>query len=395
MNTPKSLPNQNTTLPNKTNKTNPARRYFMISGTAAAVTMTLNSAQASSKATNQTTRLNADAANTMQAAQPEIARQIGLSSSNWTDKLAHPIPFQHGPGLGKERGLVLGGGGAYLLAWTVGYFRALKKNGVDMNTADVIVGTSAGSIAATMLTSGSLNRFQNELDFFAEFPKIFTKLVPAIKSNPSQARARHMAVAAKDNALSTIQAIGHAAMAAHNPDGPDKYISVMKDILVRTQWPSSKLHTTAVDCYTGERLVVSQSAGIPVNVACAASSSLPGALGPTWLNDRLCMDGGFCETSTHSDVVAGVKRALIFSLSDGGYDAVKLGLRTSGMPNTLQQEIKNLEAGGTKTKLIVCGLLPGQTSVNSIMDPQWIGPMMKYGFERGQADAAMLKQFWN
>ncbi len=370
---------------------NPARRHFMVSGTAAAVALSVNSAQASVQASNQAQA----AAKTMEAAQTEISRQVGLSTAKWTDKLAHPIPYKNGPGAGRARGLVLGGGGTYLLAWTVGYFRALKKNGVDMNTADVIVGTSAGSIAAAMLTNGSLNRFKSELDFFAEFPKVFTKLVPALKSNPSQARARHMAISAINTNPSTIQAIGHAAMAAHNPDGPDRHFNVLKEILLRTQWPSSKLYTTAVDCYTGERLVVSESSGIPVNVACAASSSLPGALGPTWLHDRLCMDGGICETSTHSDVVTGVKRALIFSLSDGGPDAVKLGLRTSGMPNTLQQEIKDLEAAGTKTKLIVCGLLPGQTSLNSIMDPQWIAPMLKYGFERGAADAAMLKDFWN
>lgn len=368
-----------------------SRRHFLVSGAASAAALTVTSAQSQA----QSSTPSPVAAKTMQAAQSEISRQISLSTSKWTDSLAHPIPYKNGPGVGKERGLVLGGGGTYLLAWTVGYFHALKKNGVDLNTADVIVGTSAGSIAATMLTTGRLSRFKNELDFFAEFPKIFTKLVPALKSNPSQARARNMAVSAKDAELSTIQAIGHAAMAAHNPDGPQKHFNVMKDILLRTEWPSSKVYTTANDCYTGERLVVSKSSGIPINVACAASSSLPGALGPTWLHDRLCMDGGICQTSTHSDIVTGVKRALVISLTDGGSDAVKLGLRTSGMPNTLQQEVKDLEAGGTKTKLIIAGLLPGQASVNSIMDPKWIAPMLKYGFERGMDDATMMKSFWN
>jgi len=381
MSSPKALPPSPKTT----------RRHFMISGTAAAVAISANSAQVSAQTANN----NAAAAKTMQAAQAELSRQISLSTAKWTDNLAHPIPYQNGPGVGKQRGLVLGGGGMYLLAWNIGYFHAMKKNGVDMNMADVIVGTSAGSIAATILTSGTLDRFQTELDFFAEFPKVFMKLVPAMKSNLSQTRARHMAVSAKDTSLATIQAIGHAAMAANNPDGTDKHFKVMKDVLLRTQWPSPKLHTTAIDCYTGERLVVSQSSGIPVNVACAASSSLPGALGPTWLHDRMTMDGGICQTSTHSDVVAGVKRAVVFSLSDGGPDAVKLGLRTSGMPNTLQQEVKDLESSGTQTKLIVCGLLPGQSSVNSIMDPKWIGPMMKYGYERGLADVPMMKTFWN
>ena len=61
--------------------------------------------------------------------------------------------------------------------------------------------------------------------------------------------------------------------------------------------------------------------------------------------------------------MTGVKRALVISLSDGGPQAVTQGLRTSGMPNTLQQEIRDLEAGGTRTMLTVAGLLPGVDSI--------------------------------
>ena len=113
-----------------------------------------------------------------------------------------------------------------------------------------------------------------------------------------------------------------------------------------------------------------------------------------WLGDRLCMDGGICQTSTHSDVVAGVKRALIISLSDGGPQAVTQGLRTSGMPNTLQQEIRDLEAGDTRTMLTVAGLMPGVDRIDSIMDPKWIAPMLKYGHERGLAELPKVKALW-
>ena len=311
------------------------------------------------------------------------------------DGLAHPIPYQPHLGRGKERGLVLGGGGVYLLSWMMGYFHALKRAGVDLNTADLVVGTSAGSIAGTMLTSDHLWRLDSELDIFSELPKVFAMLVPPTAPNASQIRAQRRAVEATDASVATIQGIGRAAMAARNPDGQSKFYDTMKHLVGQTAWPSERLHTTANDCYTGERLVVSQSANIPVDVACAASASLPGNMGPTWLKNRLCMDGGICQTSTHADVVAGVKRALVFSLTDGGSDAVKIGLRTSGMPNTLQAEVKALEAGGTKTKLVICGLAPGVTHVSNIDDPAWIKPLMAYGRERGLADAASMAEFWN
>jgi len=107
------------------------------------------------------------------------------------------------------------------------------------------------------------------------------------------------------------------------------------------------------------------------------------------------MDGGVSQTSTHADVVAGVKRAVIVSLTDGGSNAVKHGLRTSVMPNTLQAEVKALEAQGTKTKLIVCGLSPGMTHIKSLVDPTSIKPMMTDGRSRGVDEAKELVAFWN
>ena len=183
-------------------------------------------------------------------------------------------------------------------------------------------------------------------------------------------------------------------MAARNPAGPADYFTTVKRLIGETAWPSPKLHTTAVDCYTGERLVVSAASGIPVNHACAASSSLPGSMGPTWLGNRLCMDGGICETSTHADVVSGVRKALIVSLTDGGPEALKQGLRASGLPNTLQQEVETLKAQGTEVVLKVVGLLPGVTYVDSIMDPKYIAPCLKNGYERGLADVPEMQRFW-
>lgn len=326
-----------------------------------------------------------------QQAAPAVAP---TSAEGWDDGLAHPIPYQPQLGAGKERGLVLGGGGIYLASWMAGYFHALKSKDVDMSTADIVVGTSAGSLIGALLTGGHLWRFGAELDFFVEFPKIFTMIVPTMAPNPSQLRARGIADTAVSADPATIQAIGRAAMAARNSDGPSDYFNAVKRVIGEEKWPSPKLHTTANDCYTGERIVVSADDGIEVNHACAASSSLPGSMGPTWLGNRLCMDGGICQTSTHSDVVAGVKKALIISLTDGDPEASKVGLRTSSLPNTLQQEVADLKAQGTQVILKVVGLMPGATRIDSIMDPKWIGPCLKNGNERGLADADEMKSFW-
>ena len=323
-----------------------------------------------------------------------MAQKSIETTTNWNDGLAHPIPFKNPYAQGKQRGLALGGGGTPLLSWYVGYALALKKAGVDLSTADVIVGTSAGSIFGAMLTSGHLWRLADEFDLFADLPKLFSLLVPSQGPNPSQIRAQKASLTAKDASPASIQYIGKTAMAASNPDGIDKYYKVMEKLLMSTAWPVDGMFTTAIDCFTGERVLVSKTSNVPINVACAASSSGPGGIGPTFVKDRLCMDGGICQTSTHSDVIAGVKKAIVISLGDGTVNEQKQGLRISSLPDILNQEIKILVAGGTQTKHIVVGLPPGISHVENLVDPKWIAPYMKYGHERGLADASMMKAFW-
>ena len=54
-----------------------------------------------------------------------------------------------------ERALVLGGGGSTGNAWLIGVIAGLFEAGLDVTTADLIVGTSAGSTAAAQITSAS------------------------------------------------------------------------------------------------------------------------------------------------------------------------------------------------------------------------------------------------
>src|ERR1700722_6926188 len=55
-----------------------------------------------------------------------------------------------------RRGLVLGGGGPLGAAWVIGALCALdEEHGFDPRTADLIVGTSAGSILGALLGAGA------------------------------------------------------------------------------------------------------------------------------------------------------------------------------------------------------------------------------------------------
>ncbi len=332
---------------------------------------------------------------TIAEAEELVAKQDIESTASWNDGLVHQAPYKNPFAQGKERGLALGGGGMPLIAWYAGYATALKKNGVDLSKADVAVGTSAGSIFGAMLMAGHLWRLADEIDLFSEFPKLLAQMMPAVKFNPSQTRAMRAELTARDASPATLQHIGKAAMASLNPDGTSKHYKVIEKLLTSTAWPSEGMFTAAIDCFTGQRIVVSRANNVPINVACAASSSVPGQVGPTFVKDRLCMDGGISQSSTHCDVIAGVRRALVISLGDGTINEQKQGLRISSLPNTLNQEVKDLQAGGAKTKHVVVGLPPGIAKVENLLDPKWIEPFMKFGNDRGIADVAAMKAFWS
>src|SRR5260221_627043 len=53
------------------------------------------------------------------------------------------------------RALVLGGGGVAGVAWELGILLGLYDTGVDVRGADVIIGTSAGSVVGAQIASGT------------------------------------------------------------------------------------------------------------------------------------------------------------------------------------------------------------------------------------------------
>jgi NTE family protein len=309
-------------------------------------------------------------------AQPEVA---------FNDNLAVPIPANPSLGKGKDRALVLGGGGEYFAAWMLGFAHGLKVKGVPYDMPDIIIGTSAGSLVGSTIAGGHLERLTDEFDFFGDFPKILAALVPTGTANPSQIRARDLCQIAHDASVATIQWIGRGAMSANNPP-VSKLQEMIETLTGNRSWPSPKFHAATMDCYTGERLVVSEANKIPISHAVSASMSLPGIFGPTWVGDRICMDGGVSASSTHSDVVAGAKRALVVSLTDGTRGS---GPRFTNIPNGLQQELRGIEAQGTKTLLIAAN--PGQVN---LVSPAEIGPALRAGYDRTFQEADRVKAFW-
>lgn len=290
-------------------------------------------------------------------------------------------------GAGHRRALVLGGGGIYFVAWQIAYLRELKRHGVDLNAATIIVGTSAGSVVAALGAGGRLDRAARQLEALSKLPLLVGALAPGGGLNPSQQRALDVFSAARDDHPETIRAIGFAALAA-DAVAPGKIRRSIALLMPGAKWPSDALHIATVDAYTGERLVVRASSGVPVAHAAAASSSVPGIFSPQPILDRRCMDGGVSGSGINSDIVAGAERVVILALGAGrpGPEPVM-----TIAPDSVQREREALEAQGAR--VVIKG--PVDFTLSQLMSPQSAGVAMKQGTKQAREEVAELADFWH
>lgn len=301
-----------------------------------------------------------------------------------------PIDFEARYGAGTRRGLVLGGGGIFFIAWQVSYLNTLARAGVDLTRAERVVGTSAGSMIAAIYTSGGLGRFARTVELLSHAPGLVSALAPAGNLKPSQNRALDLFRTADNAEPPTVQAIGRAALAA--AAAPAANMRRTATLMIgRRRWPAASLRITTVDAYSGERLVIDHRAGVPIPVAAAASGTVPGLFAPQLIHDRYCMDGGVSGSGIHTDLVAGTKRAFVLSLSEAFRD---LGPRPGGLtqrPGAYQAELEALATSGTE----VLTVGPEHADLTTLMDPRTVPDAMAMGARQAQADTGRIRAFWS
>lgn len=301
--------------------------------------------------------------------------------------LAWRMGFEERYGDGLGRTLVLGGGGIFFVAWQVAYLQALHERGLDLGKAERVVGTSAGSLVATIVTAGHLRRTAGTFDLLAKVPGIVAHLAGGDGALlPSQQRALDLFATAPDAELARVREIGHAALAAHAPPA-EKIRRSLGIVLGVRRWPSAALHITSVDTYTAERLVITEESGIPVARAAAASSAVPGVFTPQSLHDRRAMDGGVSGSGIHADLVAGAERALVLSLATNV--DMPVGAMTSA-PDSQSNELAALAATGTTT--LVKG--PREVDDQALMDPKAVAGAIEMAQQQAADDADEVLALW-
>ncbi len=309
----------------------------------------------------------------------------GLPAPETSDGLARPVDRGARPGAGSDRALVLGGGGVFFIAWQVGYLNELRKRGVDVADAEIVVGTSAGAVVASILTAGRLASFSREVGVLARLMGVRD---PIANLRPSQMRALQLFSEAGDANPETLRDIGFAALAANGESASALRARMRLVVGLRNgKWPATTLNIVTVDAYTAERLVVTDSAGVSVARAAAASASVPGLFQPQPIGDRRCVDGGVSGSGTHTDLVAGARRALVIALSAS---APPGSARVTVPVGGLDRELRQLAEAGTET----LSRGPRTFDASALMSLSAVPEALAMAKAQAAEDLAAIKEFW-
>ncbi|KOT62651.1 patatin [Streptomyces rimosus subsp. rimosus] len=202
--------------------------------------------------------------------------------------------------------LVLGGGGYTGIGWEIGMLAGLVEAGVDLGTADVVIGTSAGSIVGAQLTSGRLT----PEELFARQLVPDTGETAARMGTRELARFAYLALRSRD-AVDFGVRMGRLAMTARAASGPGRRDAIARR-LVCHDWPARRLMITAVDAVTGRRTAFDDTSGAGLVDAVSASCAVPGVWPPVSIGGQRWIDGGV-HSSANADLAAGYGRVVVLA----------------------------------------------------------------------------------
>jgi NTE family protein len=181
----------------------------------------------------------------------------------------------------RSRALVLGGGGPVGRAWEIGLVDGFAGQGIDLGTADLIIGTSAGAVVGAQLALKQ---------GFAAPPKIDAP--PPVYSGSMVDLAIAMARAAQSPEPELIRAeIGKMALDAQTISEEASVSRSMFAPFVGQAWPN-QFRATTVNARTGQLQVWDASSGALLERAIAASTAAPCIWPPITINGERYIDGG-------------------------------------------------------------------------------------------------------
>lgn len=237
-----------------------------------------------------------------------------------------------------RRGVVLGAGGTLGAAWMVARLHAIEQQtGADLRTAELVVGSSAGSVLAAMLSSGIsvtdlLAHQRGELapesplarsgfDYdstvggaLPERPPVrigSTGLLREVVRHPRKLGVMTALAAALPPGRGSLGGLAEALGATLDAVRADR-VALAESV---EDWPGA-LRVAAINYRNGDRVVFGAADAPRATVveAVVASCSIPGWFAPALIGGQPFVDAGFRQ-ATSADLAAGAGLTEVYVLA--------------------------------------------------------------------------------
>jgi NTE family protein len=275
-----------------------------------------------------------------------------------------------------SRALVLGAGGEAGIAWEVGLLAGLAAHGVDLTTADLTVGTSAGAGVAARINSGVSLTDLYEHQLMPVNGEIVARMGPRAMAGFVWAMAL-----ARDPVRARVR-LGRMARRART-ESPAQRRAVIEARLGTHEWPTNHLLITAVDAETGEFATFHSRSGVDLVDAVGASCAVPGVWPPVTINGRRWMDGGM-RSPANADLAAGCDRVVVIA-------PIVRGL---GPMPTVPDQVAELASGGRAVVLVAPDASAVAAFGRNLLDPHRRAPSAQAGYTQAAGVLPHVKAVW-
>ncbi|MGB7963349.1 MAG: patatin-like phospholipase family protein [Propionicimonas sp.] len=208
--------------------------------------------------------------------------------------------------------LCLGSGGLSGAAWQLGVLTGLAEAGVDLGSAGLVVGTSAGALVGAHLALG----------------RTPSEIVEGLNSLTLEGRlsvtalTRLLAAQLWPSRRHALLWLGRGATGAGwSREAAENWVERLGVGLVGQPWPAG-LVIVATDASSGRPAYFTAATRIPLERAVAASCAIPGVFPPVLIDDRPHFDGGL-RSPANLDVADGCTAVLAIAPLTGSLRAYR------------------------------------------------------------------------
>lgn len=305
-------------------------------------------------------------------------------------------------------GLVLGAGGVVGQAYHAGVLAVLEHDfGFDPRSADLIVGTSAGSITGTLLRLGvraedlaawtvkaPLSGDGDVLQQIAgtEVPELAPFRPAELLRRPLRLPAVGMVQRALTRPWRFRPLAAASVLMAPGTRDIGEQLAALRE-LEPPGWPEPPLWICAVHRHDGGRVVFGRpgSPTPPIHLAVAASCAVPGYFAPVEIGGHTYVDGGV-HSPTNAALLrgCGLDLAIVVAPMSGPAGASLSVYAASRRHSSrlLRQEVRALEAAGVRTVVFTPGPAEQEVMGDDMMARHRLDEVIQQSFLAAGAHAA-------